>query len=183
MRPPSAIPISFRCWCSTRFSRERRASISGRASARRLRNGARGCIARSSSARLASSVGAGLLADRASVSVSDFRDRDGRRRVSRMSRQRRQQRWTKSRRTGVTDRELMKAKNQLRARLVFENDSVTNLGHQLGYFQTVASLDVYRDAPRLHRSRDAKPGRTCREEVPAIAIGGRSAGSSRPMER
>ena len=41
----------------------------------------------------------------------------------------------------------VKAKNQLRARLVFENDSVTNLGHQLGYFQTVASLDVYPDAP------------------------------------
>ena len=52
-------------------------------------------------------------------------------------------------RTGVTDRELMKAKNQLRARLVFENDSVTNLGHQLGYFHTVASLDEYRDAPKL----------------------------------
>jgi zinc protease len=50
-------------------------------------------------------------------------------------------------RDGITERELVKAKNQLRARLVFENDSVTNLGHQLGYFQTVASLDVYRDAP------------------------------------
>jgi predicted Zn-dependent peptidase len=24
---------------------------------------------------------------------------------------------------------------------------VTNLGHQLGYFQTVATLDVYQDAP------------------------------------
>jgi zinc protease len=50
-------------------------------------------------------------------------------------------------RDGITERELMKAKNQLRARLVFENDSVTNLGHQLGYFQTVANLDVYHDAP------------------------------------
>ena len=48
---------------------------------------------------------------------------------------------------GITERELAKAKNQLRARLVFENDSVTNLGHQLGYFHTVASLDVYQDAP------------------------------------
>ena len=48
---------------------------------------------------------------------------------------------------GVTERELTKAKNQLRARLVFENDSVTNLGHQLGYFQTVASLDIYQEAP------------------------------------
>jgi len=48
---------------------------------------------------------------------------------------------------GITDQELLKAKNQLRARLVFENDSVTNLGHQLGYFETVATTDVYRDAP------------------------------------
>ena len=50
-------------------------------------------------------------------------------------------------RGGITERELAKAKNQLRARLVFENDSVTNLGHQLGYFQTVASLDVHQHAP------------------------------------
>jgi zinc protease len=51
-------------------------------------------------------------------------------------------------RGGITGHELVKAKNQLRARLVFENDSVTNLGHQLGYFQTVAGLDVYREAPQ-----------------------------------
>ena len=30
---------------------------------------------------------------------------------------------------------------------MFENDSVTNLAHQLGYFQTVANLDVYQHAP------------------------------------
>ena len=48
---------------------------------------------------------------------------------------------------GVTEREVAKAKNQLRARLVFENDSVTNIGHQLGYFQTVANVDVYKEAP------------------------------------
>jgi zinc protease len=51
-------------------------------------------------------------------------------------------------RGGITEHELAKARNQLRARLVFENDSVTNLGHQLGYFQTVANLDVYREAPQ-----------------------------------
>jgi zinc protease len=51
-------------------------------------------------------------------------------------------------REGVTDRELVKVKNQLRARLVFENDSVTNLGHQLGYFETVATTELYRSAPR-----------------------------------
>jgi zinc protease len=50
-------------------------------------------------------------------------------------------------RTGVTAREVAKAKNQLRARLVFENDSVTNLAHQLGYFETVASRDIYENAP------------------------------------
>jgi zinc protease len=42
-------------------------------------------------------------------------------------------------REGITAEELRKAKAQLRARLVFENDSVTNLAHQLGYFETIAS--------------------------------------------
>ena len=51
-------------------------------------------------------------------------------------------------RAGVTDEEMAKAKNQLRARLVFENDSVTNLGHQLGFFETVASVDLFRNAPQ-----------------------------------
>jgi zinc protease len=46
------------------------------------------------------------------------------------------------RRDGVTEEEVERAKRQLRARLVFENDSVTNIAHQLGYFQTVASLDI-----------------------------------------
>jgi zinc protease len=46
-------------------------------------------------------------------------------------------------REGITAEELDKAKNQLRARLVFENDSVTNVAHQLGYFQTIASVDLF----------------------------------------
>jgi zinc protease len=44
---------------------------------------------------------------------------------------------------GITQEELAKVKNQLRARLVFENDSVTNIAHQLGYYETVASWQVY----------------------------------------
>jgi zinc protease len=44
---------------------------------------------------------------------------------------------------GVTEAELVKARNQLRARLVFDRDSVTNMAHQLGYFATVADLDLY----------------------------------------
>jgi zinc protease len=39
---------------------------------------------------------------------------------------------------GLTDEEVARAKRQLRARLVFENDSVTNIAHQLGFFETVA---------------------------------------------
>jgi zinc protease len=50
-------------------------------------------------------------------------------------------------RDGITDRELIRAQTQLRARLVFENDSVTNIGHQLGYFETVATQDVCQNAP------------------------------------
>jgi len=45
--------------------------------------------------------------------------------------------------SGVEAAEIARAKRQLRARLVFENDSVTNVGHQLGYFETVAGLDYF----------------------------------------
>jgi zinc protease len=43
---------------------------------------------------------------------------------------------------GITPEELGKAKNQLRARLVFENDSITNIAHQLGFFATIASWSL-----------------------------------------
>jgi zinc protease len=46
------------------------------------------------------------------------------------------------RRSGVTDAELAKAKAQLRARLVFDDNSVTNIAHQLGYFHTVADVET-----------------------------------------
>ncbi len=38
---------------------------------------------------------------------------------------------------GVTEAEMQKAARQLRARLVFENDSISNIAHQLGYFETI----------------------------------------------
>jgi zinc protease len=41
------------------------------------------------------------------------------------------------RREGLRDEEIARAKRQLKARLVFDTDSVTNLAHQLGYFETV----------------------------------------------
>jgi zinc protease len=63
---------------------------------------------------------------------------------------------------GVTDGELQKARNQLRARLVFENDSITNIAHQLGYFETIASWRLY---PSLRERIEA----VTLEEVAAAA--------------
>ncbi len=50
-------------------------------------------------------------------------------------------------RDGITEQELAKARRQLTARLVFENDSVTNIAHQIGYFATVATVEAYRELP------------------------------------
>jgi zinc protease len=44
---------------------------------------------------------------------------------------------------GVTPAEVQKAKAQLKARFVFDNDSVTNVAHQIGYFATIANTDVF----------------------------------------
>ena len=49
---------------------------------------------------------------------------------------------TRPRATASRRRELQQAKHQLRARLVFENDSVTNIAHQLGYFRDHRELDA-----------------------------------------
>jgi zinc protease len=49
---------------------------------------------------------------------------------------------------GVTPAELGKARNQLRARLVFESDSISNIAHQLGYFDTIASWRDYVAIPQ-----------------------------------
>ncbi len=51
------------------------------------------------------------------------------------------------RREGITEGELGKAKAQLHARLVFDGDSVTNIAHQLGYFETIANVGVITSAP------------------------------------
>jgi len=51
-------------------------------------------------------------------------------------------------RDAVTDAELAKTKQQLKARLVFDNDSVTNIAHQLGYYETIAGVDMYRTLDR-----------------------------------
>jgi zinc protease len=44
---------------------------------------------------------------------------------------------------GIDDMEVTRGKRQLRARLVFEDDSVTTVAHQLGFFETVAGPGFY----------------------------------------
>ena len=53
---------------------------------------------------------------------------------------------------GISEAELDRAKRQLWARLVFENESVTNIAHQIGFFHTVASLDLYTSLPARIRA-------------------------------
>ena len=48
---------------------------------------------------------------------------------------------------GVSEDEVARAKRQLRARLVFENDSVTNVAHQLGYFEIVTGPGYLDELP------------------------------------
>ena len=47
------------------------------------------------------------------------------------------------RREGLTPDEVARARRQLAARFVFENDCVTNIAHQIGFFHTVASLETF----------------------------------------
>ena len=53
---------------------------------------------------------------------------------------------------GVTDAELAKVRAQLRARFVYDADSVTDMAHQIGYFETIAS---WRSYDRLRERLDA----------------------------
>jgi zinc protease len=47
------------------------------------------------------------------------------------------------RRDGITEAELAKAKAQLNARLVFDLDSITNIAHQLGCFETIGGAGLF----------------------------------------
>ena len=48
---------------------------------------------------------------------------------------------------GISAEERARAARQLRAQLVFDQDSVTNVAHQLGYFTTIDALDVFLSLP------------------------------------
>lgn len=48
-------------------------------------------------------------------------------------------------REGISEPELNKVRAQLRARFVYDSDSVTDIAHQLGYFETVDRWQTYTD--------------------------------------
>ena len=50
-------------------------------------------------------------------------------------------------RDGITETELTRARTQLLAQLVFDQDSVTNVAHQLGYFETIGGGAVFESLP------------------------------------
>jgi zinc protease len=55
-------------------------------------------------------------------------------------------------RDGITEPEFAKVRAQLRARFVYDSDSVTDIAHQLGYFETIDSWRTYQQLiPRLSR--------------------------------
>jgi zinc protease len=48
---------------------------------------------------------------------------------------------------GITQTELERARKQLHARFVFDSDSITNIAHQIGYFETIGTADLYKTLP------------------------------------
>ena len=71
------------------------------------------------------------------------------------------------------------SKAQLTARLVFDSDSVTNIAHQLGYYETIASVDLFTTAAGADRRGDDRRGRRGRARACSPPPTAPSAGSSR----
>ncbi|HEY7291142.1 MAG TPA: pitrilysin family protein [Vicinamibacterales bacterium] len=72
-------------------------------------------------------------------------------------------------RDGITPAELRRALSQLRARLVFDADSVTNIAHQLGYFETIDALSMFHAAPQRIASVTGEQVATVAKQVLAAS--------------
>jgi zinc protease len=82
---------------------------------------------------------------------------------------------------GVTEDEAARARRQLRARFVFENDSVTNIAHQLGYFETVTGPGFLPDLQsRVDAVTADQVSEVARRRLSATT---RTVGCFRPVER
>lgn len=71
-------------------------------------------------------------------------------------------------REGITDEELAKIRRQLRARFVYDSDSITDIAHQLGYFATVDRWQTYLELiPRLEEVTAEQVGQAARRYLTA----------------
>src|SRR5262249_39849170 len=82
---------------------------------------------------------------------------------------------------GLTEVEVERAKRQLRARLVFENDSVTNVAHQIGFFETVVGPDFLDGVAA--RVRDVTPAQVAEAAAKRLGTETRTVGWFRPTGR
>ncbi len=82
---------------------------------------------------------------------------------------------------GLSDEEVARAKRQLRARLVFETDSVTNVAHQLGYFETVTGPGYLDELPS--RLAAVTAARVAEVAARYLSRDRRTVGWFRPLER
>ena len=80
----------------------------------------------------------------------------------------------------VTASEIERAKRQLRARFVFENESVTNIAHQIGFFQTVTDVNVY--LTLAERVEAVTPESVAHAAGKYLALSNRTIGWFRPTE-
>ena len=79
---------------------------------------------------------------------------------------------------GLTAEETDRAKRQLRTRLVLENDSITNVAHQIGFFETVAGPGVLAELPG--RIAGVTPDDVARVASRRLVPGNRTVGLFRP---
>jgi len=82
---------------------------------------------------------------------------------------------------GLTEAEVERAKRQLRARLVFENDSVTNVAHQIGYFETVVGSGYLSTV--AERLRDVTAAQVAEAAARRLGSGTRTVGWFQPAGR
>ncbi len=67
---------------------------------------------------------------------------------------------------GITPDELKKVHAQLRARFVYDGDSVTDIAHQIGYFETIASWPAYHSLRNRLDGGHHRTGAGRRREIP-----------------
>jgi zinc protease len=85
------------------------------------------------------------------------------------------------RQRGVSEEETARARRQLRARFIFETDSVTNIAHQLGFFETVTGPGFFDELQsRVARVTAADVSDVARRR---LAESSRTVGWFKPVER